>query len=141
MSLVPAATSPLISPRMPAENTDPSRLPTPPITTTMNPSTTIGVPMSGNTVLKPDIITPATPARPEPNANVSALTRATSMPQAAAILGLRMIARTCVPNGVRYMISQVTAVSTAVTTNDEGAIAVDLGAPQHERSLQDGAER
>src|ERR1700730_12440763 len=116
MSLVPAATSPLISPRMPAENTDPSKLPTPPITTTMNPSTTIGVPMSGNTVLKPDIITPATPARPEPSANVSALIRATSMPQAAAILGLRMIARTWVPNGVRYMISHETAVSTAVTT-------------------------
>jgi len=116
MSLVPAATSPLISPRMPAENTEPSKLPTPPITTTIKPSTTIGVPMSGNTVLKPDIITPATPARPEPNANVSALMRATSMPQAAAIFGLRMIARTCVPIGVRYMINQVRAVSTAVTT-------------------------
>ena len=41
----------------------------------MKPSTTIGVPMSGNTVLKPDIITPATPASPEPKAKVSALTR------------------------------------------------------------------
>ena len=73
----------------------PKRLPTPPTTTTRKPSTTIGVPMSGNTVLKPDIITPATPASPEPNAKVSALTRSTSMPQAAAICRLRMMARTC----------------------------------------------
>ena len=57
--------------------------------------------MSGNTVLKPDIITPATPASPDPNANVSALIRVTSMPQAAAIFGLRMMARTCVPIVVR----------------------------------------
>jgi len=78
------------------------------------------------------------PARPEPSANVSALIRATSMPQASAIFGFRMIARTWVPNGVRYMISQEAAVSTAVTTDDEGAIAVDLRAPQHERSLQHG---
>ncbi|MNY67203.1 hypothetical protein D3C86_2047460 [compost metagenome] len=51
--------------------------------------------------MKPDIITPATPARPEPKAKVRALMRFTSMPQAAAIFGLRMMARTCMPAVVR----------------------------------------
>ena len=41
--------------------------------------------------------------------------RSTSMPQAAAIFGLRMMARTCVPIDVRYMMNQVISVSTAVT--------------------------
>ena len=115
MSLVTEATTPLISPSMPADSTDPNRLPMPPTTTTKKPSTTMGVPMSGNTVLKPDIITPATPARPEPKAKVNALMRSTSMPQAAAICRLRMIARTCVPIEVRNNSNQVISVNTIVT--------------------------
>ena len=77
-------------------------------------------------------MTPATPASPEPKAKVSALTRATSMPQAAAIFGLRMIARTWMPIDVRYMISQVTRGKHRGHDDDEGAIAVDLRTAEHE---------
>ena len=58
--------TPLVSPRNPAEAIAPNRLPTPPTTTTRKPSTTSEDPMSGATVLNPAIMTPATPASPEP---------------------------------------------------------------------------
>lgn len=114
MSLAMAATTPLISPSPSAMTTAPSRLPTPPATTTRKLSTTSAVPMSGETVLKPATSTPVMPARPAPNAKVQAFTRCTSMPQAAAMRGLRMMARTCMPMLVRYSRNQVASVSTRV---------------------------
>src|SRR5690606_18544467 len=85
-----------------AESAVPTRLATPPNTTTMNESTMYSCPVPG--FVDPIIVNtlPAMPASPEPSANVSASIRFVLMPAAPLIARFCMTARTESPQRVRY---------------------------------------
>src|SRR5471032_1183474 len=95
-----------------AEATVPSKLAAPPNVTTRNESTIYSDPLVGP--VEPIVVNaaPATPAMPQPIANVSRSVRLVSIPAALAIVRLLTVARTRRPQRERYMAASTPAVST-----------------------------